>query len=498
MYNKTYFTDASLPEELKQLRYIPTVPEFVSWIEEKWADRPAVNNLSEKYIYKEFCERIAHRRAFLKQSGLNKGDRIAILDLNSIDALELFLAATSGGYVAIMLPPQLPAPAIAGSCMKFGVSALFARPDFNDKVKGLSIKVHSTKDTSEDTERVAVVDKEEPAAIFFTGGTTGTPKGAVLPHRALMRGSFNGCYNGRDMLSGDRYMGLLPLSHVFGLIRSTMSALYTGAEWYACEDMKESIGKMPFIRPTILILVPGLCDVLIGLGKMYGAKFFGGALKTIISGAANVPPRIIRQFDELGVTCFSGYGMTEAANLTTGNLDVATHPTSVGKLYDGQEVKLVDGEIWIKGDNLFLGYWNDPVKTAEALTEDGWLRTGDLGHFDEDGFLYITGRIKNLIILSNGENISPEELEEPFYLMDEVKDCLVKEDSVNGNPCIAIEILPTPDYAAGKTAEEVQKGIQALVDKVNDTLPTTHRITKVTVRKEDFKRTGSLKVVRNQ
>ncbi|MBR5856477.1 MAG: AMP-binding protein, partial [Bacteroidales bacterium] len=148
-------------------------------------------------------------------------------------------------------------------------------------------------------------------------------------------------------------------------------------------------------------------------------------------------------------------------------------------------------------DNLFLGYYGDPEKTAEAMTEDGWLKTGDLVRFDEEGYMYITGRIKNLIILSNGENVSPESLEEPFYKCDKLKDCLVKEDEVDGRSVIAVEVLPRMEEFANTPWEEVEKYFNALLVEVNQTLPSTHRIAKLTVRKEDFKRTGTLKVSRN-
>ena len=185
--------------------------------------------------------------------------------------------------------------------------------------------------------------------------------------------------------------------------------------------------------------------------------------------------------------------MTEGGNLTSGNVDVKERPTSVGKIYPGQEVKIVDGELWMRGDNVFLGYYGDPEKTAEVLTEDGWLKTGDLARFDEDGYMYITGRIKNLIILLNGENVSPESLEEPFYKCDRLKDCLVKED----DGVIAIEILPRMEEFTGTEWAEVEEYFKNLLAQVNATLPSTHRIAKLTVRKEDFKRTGTLKVSRN-
>ena len=231
---------------------------------------------------------------------------------------------------------------------------------------------------------------------------------------------------------------------------------------------------------------------------MYGKPFLGGNLKFIISGAANVPPKLIGEFDELGIQLFAGYGMTEGANLTTGNIDVKERPTSVGKSYPEQELKVVDGELWFRGDNVFLGYYGDPEKTAETLTEDGWVKTGDLVHFDEDGYMYIVGRIKNLIILSNGENVSPESIEEPFYKDNRLRDCLVKEDELDGRQVIAIEILPRMEEFGNAPWEEVEAYFKDLVGKVNAELPSTHQVSKITVRKEDFKRTGAMKVSRNQ
>lgn len=493
-----YFYDMLPAEEMAQLKYIPTVPEFVTWIGEKWADRPALSNTVDTYTYAQMCSRIARRRAYLNGLGLHQGDKVAILELTSIDAVEMFLAVTSAGYVAINLPSQLPAQAVVGCCMKFGVKVLAVRDDFKDRTHGAPCTVISSSSMAEEEAPVAVVDKEAPAAIFFTGGTTGAPKGAILPHRALMRGSFNGCFAPGSQLFGHRYICLLPLSHVFGLVRSTLSALYTGALWFSAEDTKATIGKLPFIKPTILILVPGLCDILMGLAKMNGPQFLGGQLKTIISGAANVPPRLMAEFEKLGISLLAGYGMTEGANLTTGNADVKTHPTSVGKIYPEQELKIVDGEIWYRGDNVFLGYYGDPENTKATLTEDGWVKTGDLGRIDDDGFLYITGRIKNLIILPNGENVSPESIEEPFYKCAALKDCLVREEIVNGVQVIALEILPQMAAFVGKSQDEIHAFFKDLVDKVNAELPTTHRVTKFTVRTEDFKRTGSLKVSRNQ
>jgi len=492
-----YFFDMIPADELAQVCYIPTVPEFLTWIEKKWADKPATSDTTNTYSYKEFCDRIGRKRALLNAQGLSKGDNVAIWERTSIDAIEMFLAAASAGYVGILLPTMLPAQAIIGCCMKFQVKVLAVRDEFAESVKGAPCKVISSAAMAENADPVASVDKNDPAAIFFTGGTTGAPKGAILPHRALMRGAFNGVFAPGSQLGHQRMICLLPLSHVFGLIRSTLSAFYTGSLWFSAEDTKATIGKLPMIKPTLLILVPGLCEILMGLVKMYGVQFLGGDLKMIISGAANVAPSLISEFDKMGIRLLAGYGMTEGANLTTGNADVLTHPTSVGKLYPEQEMKLVDGEIWYRGDNVFLGYYGDPEKTAETLTEDGWVKSGDLGRIDEDGFVYITGRIKNVIILSNGENVSPEEIEEPFYKCAAIRDVLVKEEKDGDSSVIAIEILPRPQFTEGKSEEDIFAFFKKLVDEINATMPTTHRITKVTIRKEDFPRTGAMKVKRS-
>ena len=492
-----YFYDMIPKEEFDRIPYLPTMGQFVDWFTKEYASMPALSDTVHTINYEELGHRVARRRAFIEGLGLPKGSHIAIFDRNSQDAIELFLAVTSAGYVAMNFPSALPEMAIVGSCMKFDIAAIFVREEFmplTGKLQG--VKVLPAASIADTEAPSAQIDPESPAAIFFTGGTTGQPKGAVLSHRALMRGNYNAVFKPGKVIGVHRYIAILPLSHVFGLIAGTMGCFYTGNLIYTCEDMKATIGKLPVLKPTVLVIVPGICDILSGLVKMYGPQFLGGSLRMIIAGAANVPPRLVDIFTKLGVEFCFGYGLTEGANLTSANANAVEKPTSIGKVYPGQETKVVDGELWIKGDNVFSGYYKDPEKTAEALTPDGWLRTGDLVHFDEEGFLYITGRIKNLIILANGENVSPETLEEPFYADPCVRDAMVKEDEFNGRQVIAIEILPFMPAFDGKPWEEVEAYMNALVKKVNATLPSTHQIVKVTVRTEDFKRTGSMKVSR--
>ncbi len=497
MTNQEYFHSMLTKEEFERLPYLPTMGQFVDWFTKEFAQNPAISDQTNTITYKELGERVARRRAFIEGLGLPKGAHIAIFDRNSQDAIELFLAVTSAGYVAMNFPASLPEMAVAGCCMKFDIAAIFVREEFmplTAKIQGT--KVLPAASIAETGAPSAEIDPESPAAIFFTGGTTGAPKGAVLSHRALMRGNYNTIFKPGKVIGVHRYLALLPLSHVFGLIIGTMGCFYTGNLIYTCEDMKAAMGKLSVIKPTILVIVPGICDILAGMVKMYGPQFLGGELRMIISGAANVPPRLVETFSKLGVEFCFGYGLTETSNLTSASADTIRKPNSIGRIYPGQEAKIVDGELWIKGDNVFSGYYKDPERTAEVLTEDGWLRTGDLCRFDEEGFLYITGRIKNIIVLANGENVSPEALEEPFYADPCVRDAMVKEDELNGSMVIAVEILPLMPAFEGRPFEEVEAYMKNLVDKINATQPSTHQIRKVIVRTEDFKRTGSMKVSR--
>ena len=492
---ENYFFNLIPKEELEKLPYLPTLVDLLEKVNRDYADRPAVSDMVNTYTYRQYYERIGKRRALIESLNLSKGAKIAVFDRNTIDAMELFFAITTSGYTVVMLPAQLPAPAVAGSVKKFDIEAIFVRDEFMPMCKDLPIKVLPANETSDKFAPCANVKKEDLACIYFTGGTTGTPKGVMLSQGAMMRGAFNGIFMPGSVLMPHRYIALLPLSHIFGIIRGFLSCIYTGALIYSCEDIKGMLGKIPAIKPTCLVVVPGLAEVLLGLVKMYGVGFLGGELHQLICGAANVPPKLIAMFKQFGITLLEGYGLTESTNLVSGNANVEERPESVGQPYPGQELKLVNGELWVKGENIMMGYYNDPQATAEAM-EDGWLKTGDLARFDEDGFLYITGRIKNIILLKNGENVSPEAIEEHFYMDARVRDCLVKEVEKDGEMVIGIEILPRMDSFENQDPQFVGAELHKLVAEVNAKLPSYMQIAVTKIRTEDFKRTGALKVDR--
>lgn len=492
-----YFEGKMVKEELEKLPYLPTICDLLRKCEKDYADMPALGDENGKVIdYKTMLSEVARRRAFLYEKGLKDGAHVAVMARNTVEAMEWYLAVPTAGCVLMMLPTALTAEKLAGVARKFDLSALIAAPEFMPLTEGLPVPVYPSDSMSAQEGEMAAVSKKTVAAIYFTGGTTGAPKGAVLSHGALMRGAKNGTLQPGPAF-GHSYIAMLPLSHIFGSVRGFLACLYTGSLIYACPDMRGGIMNIPRFRPTTLVLVPGLAEIILGIAKMKGAAFLG-ALKTILCGAAPVPPRLMKQFEEFHVSLLAGYGLTEGANLTSGNCDTFRKPESMGMIYPEQEYKVVDGELWIRGDNVMEGYYKEPEKTAEVMTEDGWLKTGDLVTFDEEGFITIVGRIKNLIILANGENVSPEALEELFYKEDLVKECLVKAVKAGGDEVIGIEIFPFAPAVEGMDDAAVEKAVGDMVARVNATLPSYERISRITVRKEEFKKTGAMKIARNQ
>ena len=342
-------------------------------------------------------------------------------------------------------------------------------------------------------EPIVLAEPQDECVILMTGGTTGRSKGALLSHANIMQGTINGCY-GYPNVFNQKYLLGLPLFHVFGFVRNLMTSLYTGSEMYICENMTGLFRDAMAFQPTIVVMVPALAEMALRLCRQMKCDMLGSALKCIICGAAVVPPYLVKAYADRGVTLCPGYGLTESANLVSGNPEALSKPSSVGIPYPNQELRIENGELWLRGSNVMLGYVNEEEENAAAFV-DGWFRTGDLVQMDEDGYLYITGRIKEIIVLPTGENISPAELETMFNELDVIQDSQVFEDcDENGNRFLALEVVPR--------ASEIPEGTDAgsyIMDKlrqVNDSLPAHMRISRMEIRSSDFERTASMKIVR--
>ena len=487
------------PEDLARITDDLTVGAMWERCVREYADLPAIEDQGT-FTYRDLDAAAGRIRAALQKAGVKAGDRVAILMPNCADFVKAYLGVETYGACAILLPAQLEAMPVFGCCYGFGAKAVLTIEPMLEKTAMVKEKLHlpvlTPADYGEETAPAQDADPDAESVIIFTGGTTGKSKGAILSHRAVLAGTKNGCYGWHNIFN-QRYFLILPLTHVFGLIRNLMSTLYTGSVMFICRNNKNMFQEIAVFRPTIMVMVPALAEMALNLSKQFGRNMLGPDLKTIIAGAAVVAPYLVAEYEKLGITLLPGYGLTETANLVSGNPVSREKPSSVGYPYAGQELMIVDGELWIRGVNIMKGY-TDPAETAAAF-EDGWFKTGDLVRVDEDGLLYITGRTKEIIVLSNGENVSPAEIETRFNEIEAVQDSLVYADTnESGQEILAVQIYPRAVILKQKGITDAESYLREEINKVNATLLPYQRVSRIVVRDQDFKRSPAMKILRNQ
>ena len=382
----------------------------------------------------------------------------------------------------------------------------------------------------------APIDPTALALLVFTSGTTGKGKGVMLTQKAILA----------DIAAaipyidyGSRTLGLLPPHHTYGSTVMFLGHAAIGAEIYVSAGIRYITKELKEQKPEHLALVPLYLEtfyrkilanvkeqkkekLLFGMIKTSNAlrklgidrrrklfrtvrATFGGEVKTIISGGAPINPEILAFFDAIGISTLNGYGITECAPLIAFNRSKNIVPGSVGNVIDIDEVKIDEpnedgeGEILVKGPNVMLGYYNDPEATAEAVDSEGFFHTGDYGRLREDGILYITGRKKNLIILSNGKNVYPEEIENELIAVPGVLEVVVYEgQSRRGleHNAIVAEIYPEAEYFEKNKIEDLQAYLQKHVDDYNKGAVPYKKITQLRVRNEEFPKNTLRKIIR--
>ncbi len=496
---REYFAKFASKETFDKIVEYPDVISMWKHSAEAYPNDVAIVDDGKNYTYAEIDTDVAKFRTVLKESGLRKGDKVALYAKNSYDFVKEYLAAVTYGLGVAILPAHLPEAAVFGCVTGFGLKAILTHEPLVGNTeftveKNPAVKVITADQTSDKETDAAEVKATDLCVIMFTGGTTGKSKGVKLSHGAVMQGAVNGCYGYPDVF-GQRYMLVLPLSHVFGLIRNLMTSLYTGSALFICRNNKDMFKDVAVFKPTFLVAVPALAEMALGLSKRFGKNMLGESLKYIICGAATVAPYLVTEYKKIGIALFPGYGLTESANLVTGNVDNFNKPSSIGVPYPNQELKIVNGELWLKGKNMMDGYVN-PDDNAAAY-EDGWFKTGDLVKVDEEGFYYITGRIKELIILPNGENVSPAEVESHFNEIPFVQDSQLFEDiDEGGKRFLALEIVPRAAVVATLPADDKAAYMMSELERVNMTLPGFQRAARIVIRDKDFDRTPSMKIAR--
>ena len=388
----------------------------------------------------------------------------------------------------------------------------------------------------------AEIDNENMAIMLFTSGTTSKSKAVALSHKNI-------CANVYDVASifdlneNDTLLSFLPLHHTFEATIGFIYAVSVGATIVFCEGIRHMADNIREYKVSVMISVPLLFEnmykkVLQAIdkkGKTKAVKFgrklsnfllkfgidkrrkifkdihssLGGNVRLFVAGAAAFDPETEKGFNELGVETYQGYGLTETSPVIAAEHKKCVRPGSVGKILPSFEAKIVDGnefgigEIAVKGPSVMLEYYGNEQATKDTFTEDGWLLTGDLGYFDKDGYLFITGRKKNVIVLKNGKNVYPEELETLLGRIPSVKECFVygkpeKDDEIDLKICAKIVVdkdTIKQNYDVD-SIEEVKPKIWEKVKEVNKKMSTYKYIKEIIVTDEELIKTTTQKVKR--
>lgn len=382
------------------------------------------------------------------------------------------------------------------------------------------------------------IDTEEARILLFTSGTTALSKGVLHSHKTISSNLMNMC---RMLYIDDKdvFLSVLPIHHTYECTCGFLCPLYRGATVAYCEGLKYIQKNLAESKATIMLGVPAIFEAMykriwaaakknnidkklkkalslsntlrkahIDLRKKLFKQVtdnFGGNIRMFIAGAAAVNPEVSKGFRDLGINFFQGYGITECAPIVALNRDYFYKDDSAGYPCVGMDVKIIDcdengiGEIICRGPNVMLGYYEDQKATDEVL-KNNWFYTGDLAYFDDDGFIHITGRKKNVIIASNGKNVFPEELE--TFLNDNpfIAESMVYGGKANNETVLCAIIVPNYDYIKSTnpnaTDEDVKNMIEGAVKALNKRNPLYKYIRKFEIRDTELAKTTTKKIKR--
>ncbi|MDO4538925.1 MAG: class I adenylate-forming enzyme family protein [Coriobacteriales bacterium] len=496
-----------------------SVAKYPDYAAVRWTEKRKVQERS----YRELnADKNKVTSALLKRGF--EGKQVAMIGTSAYEWIATWLGIVSGKMTAVPLDPVLPALELCDLINRSDSEALFVSPKMKAIIEVVQencpavrlFVILSDKPVPEGSPAISFADfiaeesgdelpadtrpeADDVSTIIFTSGTTGKPKGVMLTQRNMYDDVENVIVTfdpGTSMLS------VLPIHHAYCLVMDWLKGFSTGASIFINDTLLHMMRNIRNVQPQIMLMVPlmietigkRLAEVDVDAPKEVIAKqVLGENLEYIFSGGAHLDPSYIDLFESYGIKVCEGYGMSECSPTISTNGENGNRPGSVGKLLANMQVRFVDGEIQVKGSNVMKGYYKMPKETEEAFS-DGWLRTGDLGRMDEDGYLYITGRLKNLIIASNGENISPEEIENALLSNGLVGEVVIAGED-NG---LSARIFPDPEYVEAQELgpEEIAAQLQEILDAYNKTQPTYRAITALTIRKFPFIKNSTKKIVR--
>lgn len=494
--------------------------------------------ISKTYI--EFKNDVEALGTALIDLGL-KNSHISVMGNNSYKWCTTYMAVVNGVGTIVPMDKAIPTIEIENILMQANPKAIICEEKYVETLKSLQekygIKYIISMDAENDKDDVLSFDKlikkgnqllksgnteffdssinnTEPRIILFTSGTTSNSKAVLLSHKNL-------CSNLMAVASVVKYkpedtlLSVLPIHHTFECLVSFLLSLYSGSCTAFCEGLKHISDNLQEYNISVFATVPAILESIysklkkVKLAKGFEDFSFVKALypnfRLAIVGAASIDKTTIVGFNEMGISCQQGYGLTETSPVLSVETDICKRPGSIGLPLPGVQIRIDNpnsegiGEICAKGDNVMIGYYNNEEATNEVL-QDGWFHTGDLGYLDDDCFLFICGRKKTVIVLDNGKNVFPEEVEVVLNLNDEILESFVYAEKKDSRLELHAEIVYDLEHIKEKygdiSEEEIYSIIDGVVHKTNKTLPLFKYIRKFTLSTEPILKTTTNKIKR--
>lgn len=531
-----------------------TLPSFLSNSFEKYSDKPFLSFSDEQPMtYAEVNNSVKALISFFEKTGVKQGDKVAIFSNNMPNWGITYFAIASMGAVAVPILPDFNAEEVKNIMNHSEAKALFCAELLIDKISGLEteyletivrindftnikVKDNIEFDLNDQSSTNYTVKEEDTLAIIYTSGTTGKSKGVMLSHKNIC---FNveKCSILQPIFPEDRFLSFLPLSHAYENTIGLLLPMYRGASVYYLRKLPTPailIPAMQAVKPSIMLSVPLIIEKIYRnkilpsiksrkLTKAFykvprvrkiinaaaGRKLketFGGNLRFFGIGGAKLDPVVEKFLIEAKFPYAIGYGLTETSPLVAGVSPQTVRLGSTGPQIEDIEVKLEnvdpktgEGEIWVRGDSVMKGYYKEPDITANVLTEDQWFKTGDLATIDNDGYIYIKGRSKNVIVGSSGENIYPEEIESVINNFDFVTESLVVQEKGRLVAFVHLNIeeieakYKNLKYEYDDKMEDLKSELK---NYINSKVNKISNISSVLIKKNPFDKTPTQKIKR--
>ena len=542
---------------------LESIRDIINNSNNKYKDAIAIQEKKNKkivsYTYEQLRNDVYALGTKLIDMGL-KDKHIAIVGENSYNWIVSYLAIITGVGVAVPLDKELDSEQISKLLEKGDASAVLFSKGFlssideiiensklefaaclndTDKYTDVQTLINEGRQLINEGSTVyedSIVNVNELNVIMFTSGTTGFNKGVMISQNNLLVNIEQSC---KAFGIYHKTVAVLPFHHIYENVCGMIAPITVGMTLFINDSLKYLSKDLKLAQPELEIMVPLFLETMeksirvelkrMNLEKTFenSIKFsnlllkfgidlrrllfrkvhanFGGKLKAIVCGGAALKPELITFFGDIGITIHNGYGITECTPLISVNLNKKGDHFSVGKIFSSCEVKIDNkneegiGEILVKGPNVMMGYYKDDESNEKSFT-NGWFRTGDYGSIDADKNLVICGRKKNLIVLSNGKNVHPEELEGYIYeMMPYVKESLVYIDkNKKGSEVISTYVYLDQDFSSGKSLEELESILKEDLKKVNKKLPSFKKIQHIYIKEEEFEKNSSKKIIRQK